>query len=89
MKMFGSGFTTSIISIAEMENTMKIVKSLEDSALLIKGFSETIKNEIREQKGGYFGMLLATSGARFLGNLFTGQGKIKIGKRTIRAGKKF
>ena len=34
-------------------------------------------------------MLLATSGARFLGNLFTGQGKIKIGKRTIRAGKKF
>ena len=80
MKMFGSGFTTWIISIAEMENTMKIVKSLEDSALLIKGFSETIKNEIKEQKGGYFGMLLDTSGASFSGNLFTGQGKITIGK---------
>ena len=68
-----------------MENTMKIVMSLEDSALLIKGFSETIKNEIKEQKGGYFRMLLGT----FLGNLFTGQGKIRIGKGQLEQVKSF
>ena len=87
--MFGSGFTTWIISIEEIENTMKIVKSLEDSALLIKGFSETIKNEIKEQKGGYFGILLGTSGAIFLGNLFTGQCKIRIGKGQLEQMKSF
>ena len=69
-----------------MENTIKIVKSLEDSALLIKCFS---KNEIKEQKGGYFGMLLDTSGASFLGNLFTGQGKIRIGKGKLEQVKSF
>ena len=68
---------------------MKIVKSLEDSALLIKGFSETIKNEIKEQKGGYFGILLGTSGAIFLGNLFTGQCKIRIGKGQLEQMKSF
>ena len=83
--MFGSGFTTWIISIEEIENTMKIVKSLEDSALLIKGFSETIK----KQKGGYFGILLGTSGAIFLGNLFTGQCKIRIGKGQLEQMKSF
>ena len=87
--MFGSGFTTWTISIEEIENTMKIVKSLEDSALLIKGFSETIKNEIKEQKGGYFGILLGTSGAIFLGNLFTGQCKIRIGKGQLEQMKSF
>ena len=68
---------------------MKIVKFLEDSALLIKCFSETIKNEIKEQKGGYFGMLLGTSGASFLGNLFTGQCKIRIGKGQLEQMKSF
>ena len=47
--MFGSGFTTLIISNEEMED-IKIVKSLEDSGLLIKGVSETIKNEAKKQK---------------------------------------
>ena len=44
-KMFESGFTTFIISNEEMEDIMKIVKSLEDSGLLTKGVSETIQNE--------------------------------------------
>ena len=51
---------------------MKIVKSLEEPGLLIKGFSETIKNEPKEQKRRFFGMLLGTLGASFLGNLLTG-----------------
>ena len=41
-----------------MNDIMKMVKSLEDSGLLIKGISETIKNEAKEQKGGFLGMLL-------------------------------
>ena len=49
-KLFGSGFTTLIISNEEMEDIMKIVKSLEDSGLLIKGVSETIKNKAKEKK---------------------------------------
>ena len=56
-KMFGSGVTTFIISIEEMNDIMKIVKSLEEPGLLIKNVSETIENEAKEQKGGFLGML--------------------------------
>ena len=70
MKMFRSGFTTLIV---------KLVKSLEDSGLLIKVVSETIKNEAKEQKGEFLEILLGTLGASLLGNLLTG-------KVTIRAG---
>ena len=79
MKMFRSGFTTLIISNKEMEDIVKIAESLEDSGLLIKVVSETIKNEAKEQKGEFLGMLLGTLGASLLGNLLTG-------KVTIRAG---
>ena len=56
-KMFGSGVTTFIISIEEMNDIMKIVKSLEEPGLLIKSVSETIENEAKEQKGGFLGIL--------------------------------
>ena len=46
-----------------MEDILKIVKSLEDSGLLLEGVCETIKNEAKEQKGGFLGMLLGTLGA--------------------------
>ena len=88
-KMFGSGTTTLIISNEEMNDIMKIVKSLEDSGLLIKGVSQTIKNEAKEQKGGFLSMLLETLGASLLGNLLTGKGTIRAGKGTIRAGQDF
>ena len=51
---------------------MKIVKTLEDSGLLIKVVSETIKNEAKKQKGGFLGMLLGTLSTSLLGNLLTG-----------------
>ena len=51
-KPFGSGMTTLITSNEEMNDIMKIVQSLEESGLLIKGVSETIQNEASEQKGG-------------------------------------
>ena len=49
--ILGSGNTTLIVSNNEMENISKIVKSLEDSDLLLKGVTETIQNEAKEQKG--------------------------------------
>ena len=86
--MFGSGTTTLIISNEEIKDVMKIIKSLEESGLLIKDVREIIKNEVKEQKGGYLEMLLGTLGASLLGNLLTGKGAIATsqGQRTIRAG---
>ena len=78
--MFGSETTALIISNEEINDIMKIIKSLEESGLLIKGFSKTIKNEVKEQKGGFQGMLLGTLGAGLLGNLLTGKGTIRAGE---------
>ena len=68
---------------------MKIVKSLEESGLLIKGINETIKNEAKEQKGGFLPMLLGTLAASMLGNALTERGLIRASEDTIRAGEKF
>ena len=53
-KILGSGNTTLIISNNEMEDIIKIVKSLEDSGLLLKRVNEIVQNEAKEQKGGFF-----------------------------------
>ena len=45
---------------------MKIVNSLEESGLSIKGVSETNENEVKEQRGGFLGMLAATLAPSFL-----------------------
>ena len=58
----------------------------EQSWLLIKGVSETIKNEAKKQKGGFVGMLFGTLGVSLLGNLLTGKGTIRPGEGTFRAG---
>ena len=50
-----------------MENINKIVKSLEDSSLLFKGVTETVQNEVKEQKEGFLSMLLGTLGGSLLG----------------------
>ena len=52
--------TTLIISNVEINDIMEVVKSLKESSLLIKSVSETIKNESKEQEGGFLGMLLVT-----------------------------
>ena len=64
--MLGSGTTTIIISNEEMNDIMKIIKSLEESGLLIKGVSELIKNEAKEQKGALLGTLGASLGASLI-----------------------
>ena len=68
---------------------MKIVKSLEGSGLLMKRISETIKNEAKEQKDGFLGMLLGTLAVSILGNALAGQRVIRAGEGTIRADQKF
>ena len=92
-KILGSGHnknTTLIISNDEMDNLLQIVKSLEDSGVLLKGVSETIQNEANEQRGGFLGMLLGTLGASLLDDLLTknlsGKGVISGGEGVIRAG---
>ena len=62
-KFFGAGLTTSIISNEETDNIMKIIKSLEESGLLLKCVRETIKNETKDQRGGFLCMLLDTLSA--------------------------
>ena len=78
--MLGSGTTTLIISNDEMNDIIKIVKSLENSGVILKGVSETIQHEAKEQRGGFLSMLLGTLSALLLGNLLNG------GKCVIRAG---
>ena len=78
-----------MISNNEIEDVIKIVKSLEDSGLLIKKVTKTIQNEAKEQKEGFLSMSLGTLGASLLGNLLTGKGAIATsqGRGIYRAGK--
>ena len=91
-KILGSGNTTLIISNEEMDDIIKIVQALEDSNILLKEVTETVKNETQEQKGGFLSMLLGTLVASLLGNLLTGKETVRAGsgndkgKGVVRAG---
>ena len=63
-----------------MKDITKIVKSLKDSGLLLKGVTETVQNEVKEQKGGFLSMLLGTLGVSLLENLLTVKGINRAGK---------
>ena len=76
--------TIRIISNDETGNIIKIVTSLEDSSLLLKGTAETVQKEVKQQKGGFLSMLLGTLGASLLGNLLTGKGIYKAEKVKVR-----
>ena len=78
-KLHGSGNTTLIILNEEMNDIMKIIQALEDSNVLLKGFTKTIKNETKDQKGGFLSMLLGTLGASLLGNVLTEKGILRAG----------
>ena len=58
-----------------MEDIMNILKPLEEWGLLIKGISKLIKNETKEQKGGFLSLLLGTLAAKILGNALAGKSK--------------
>ena len=91
-KILGPGTTTLIISNEGMIDIMKVVQALEDSNILLKGVTKTIKNETKEQKGGFLNTLLRILGASLLGNLLAGKGIVWAGsghkkeKGIVRAG---
>ena len=92
-KILGSGYnrpsssasrtTTLTISNDEMEDIIKIVKSLKDSGLLLKGVSQIVQNEAKEQKRGFLSMLLGTLGVSLLGNILAGKGINRAGEGVI------
>ena len=91
-KIHGSVNMTLIISNEEKNDIIKIIQALENSNILIKGVTKTIKNETKEQKRGFLSVLLGTLGASLLGNLLRGKGILgagsgnKKGKVIVRAG---
>ena len=69
-KIYASGAAALITSNEEIEDIIKMVKSLDETGLLIKEISETTKNEAKESKGGFLTMLLWTLAASILGNAY-------------------
>ena len=76
-----------------MNEVIEIVQALDDSNILLKGVTETIKNDTKEQKFlGLLGMLLGTLGTSLLGNMLAKKGIVragsgnKKGKEIVRAG---
>ena len=96
-RAISSGTTTLIISNEEIEDIMKILKSLEDSDVLIKGVTKTIENETKEQRGRFLGLCLGALVTSLLENMLTGKGFIWAGdgatspkgQGTITAGQDF
>ena len=90
-QILGSGTTTLIISNNEIEDIIKIVRSLEDCGLLLKGAVETTRNEVKARKGGFLNTLLGKLGAIVLGNMIVDKGITRAaygskGKGIVRAG---
>ena len=86
-KFDASGTTKLIIANEDIDDIMKIIQVLEDPGILLKGVTKTIKNETKEQKGGFLSMLLGTLGASLLGNLLSGgKGFLRAGEGFLRAG---
>ena len=90
-KILGSGnHTTLIVSNDDMQDLSKIVKLLEDSGILLDVITKTVKNEVKEEKGGFLSVLLGTLGASLLGDLLTknlsGTDVLRAAEGTIRAG---
>ena len=78
-KIHGSATTTLIIPNKEMNDIMEIVQALEDSNILLKGVTKTIKNEAKEKKVGFLSKLFGTLGASVLGNILAEKGIVRAG----------
>ena len=66
---------------------MKIIRALENLGVLLKGVTNVIKNETKEQEVEFLSMLLGTLGASLLGNLLSGgEGFVRAGEGFLRAG---
>ena len=83
-KHLWTGARTLVFSNEELNDILKIVKSFEKLCLLLKGVSETTKNEGKDQKGEFLGMLLDKLRASLLGNILAGKGVVRGDDRVIR-----
>ena len=82
-KMRGDGFKLIIVQ-EDMNDIIKIIEALENSGILLKGITETIENETKEQREEFLSRLLETLGASLLGNLLTGEkGIVRAGKGSV------
>ena len=88
-KIYQSGMIALIISNEEMKDIMKIGKFLNELDLCIKVVCEAIENEAKEQKGLFVKMLLGTLATSLLPNVLAGNGVIRAGKGTVKAGQDF
>ena len=84
-KMRGEGIKL-FIEQEDMNDIIKIIETLENSGILLKGVTKTIENETKEQRGGFLNMLLSTLGASLLGNLLSEKGLARAGEGIVRAG---
>ena len=85
-KIHGSGVKL-IIEQEDMNDILKVIETLENSGILLKGVTKTIENETKEQTGGFLSMLLGTLGASLLGNLLTGRkGMMRADEGIVSAG---
>ena len=85
-KILGFGTATLIISNEEINNILKISKTINDSNIWLTGVTTTIRNEIKEQKEIFISILLGTLGASLLGNLLSRKRTVKGREGTVRAG---
>ena len=84
-KNYELGTTTLVFSNEDLNDIIKIVKSLEESFLLIKGVSATVENEVTEQKDRFLGMLAAMLPASLLGSALTGKDVVRGDDGVIQA----
>ena len=85
-KILGFGTATLIISNEEINNILKISKTINDSNIWLTGVTTTIRNEIKEQKGIFISILLGTLGASLLGNLLSRKRTVRGREGIVRAG---
>ena len=84
--VFGSGTTLLIFSNEKLNDIMKIITSLEDSGLLIKGINKKVENEVKQQKGGFLGILAAILSANLLGSTLARHRVVRSGDGVVRVG---
>ena len=84
--MLGTGnHITLIISNDGLNDLLKVIKSLENSGILYHGITETVKDEVKEQKGGFLSTLLSVVASALLSSMLSGKGVTRAGEGTIRA----
>ena len=74
-----------VIEQEDMNDIIKIIETLENSGILLKGVTKTIENKTKEQRGGFLSMLLGTLGASLLGNLLSEKRLARAGEGIVRA----